>query len=141
MQLIASEDVAPIPLRALAAFLDAVILTVLVLTVGAFALSAGVGLGATAPVMIVVAAAYHIGFVAATGATPGKAAAGLHIVSRDGLRPRPDTAVLRFLVYFVLGIPFPFGTIANVASMLAHEERRTLADRVAGTIVRVRPSD
>jgi uncharacterized RDD family membrane protein YckC len=136
MRLLSEDlDLAPIHLRAIAFLLDASILVVLVLMVGSFGVSSGAGLGAVAPVMIIVAAVYHIGFLAGVGATPGKTAMGLYVVGRDGSRPRLDTAVLRFLLYFALGIPFPFGSIANIASMLADEERRTLPDRFAGTLV------
>jgi uncharacterized RDD family membrane protein YckC len=56
-------------------------------------------------------------------------------VNREGIRPAPDTSILRFLLYFAFGAAFPFGTIANVASMFADERRRTFADRIAGTVV------
>jgi uncharacterized RDD family membrane protein YckC len=85
--------------------------------------------------MVVVAAAYNIGFVAATGATPGKTAVGLRIAGRQGDKPAPDATVLRFLLYFAFGALFPFGTIANLASMFADAQRRTFPDRIAGTVV------
>jgi uncharacterized RDD family membrane protein YckC len=85
--------------------------------------------------MIVVGAAYNIGFVTVAGATPGKTAAGLRLVNSEGAPPKLDTAILRFVVYFALGALFPIGTIANVASMFADDRRRTFADRVAGTVV------
>jgi uncharacterized RDD family membrane protein YckC len=128
-------DLAPIHLRLVAFLLDAAILVVLVLTVGSFAVTSGVSVGAAAPAMVVVAAAYNIGFVAATGATPGKTAVGLRIAGREGARPAPDTAVLRFLLYFAFGALFPFGTIANLASLFADAQRRTFPDRIAGTVV------
>jgi uncharacterized RDD family membrane protein YckC len=128
-------DLAPIPRRAFAFGLDAAILFVLVLMLGSLGESSGAGLGAVVPVMIAMGAIYNIGFIAAAGATPGKTAFGLRVVNRDGERPGPDTAVLRFLVYFAFGAVFPIGTIANVASMFADERRRTFADRIAGTTV------
>ncbi|HXH22756.1 MAG TPA: RDD family protein [Dehalococcoidia bacterium] len=128
-------ELAPIGLRLFAFVLDAAIAVVLVLTVGSFAVTSGVSVGTAAPAMVVVAAAYNIGFVAAAGATPGKTAVGLKVAGRDGLRPSPDAAVLRFLAYFVLGALFPFGTIANLASMFADAQRRTFPDRIAGTVV------
>jgi uncharacterized RDD family membrane protein YckC len=128
-------DLAPIPRRAFAFFLDAAILIVIVLTVGSFGVAAGASVGAAGPAMILVAAFYNIGFVAVTGATPGKTAVGLRMIDRQGLPPRPDTAILRFGVYFVFGALFPIGTIANVASMFADERRRSFADRIAGTVV------
>ncbi len=68
-------------------------------------------------------------------ATPGKTAVGLRIAAREGGAPAPDTSVLRFLLYVAFGAGFPFGTIANVASMFADEQRRTFPDRIAGTVV------
>jgi uncharacterized RDD family membrane protein YckC len=133
--MITELDLAPIHLRAVAFVLDAAILVVLVLTVGAFAVSSGVSVGAATPAMVVVAAAYNIGFVAATGATPGKTAVGLRIAGRQGDKPAPDATVLRFLLYFAFGALFPFGTIANLASMFADAQRRTFPDRIAGTVV------
>jgi uncharacterized RDD family membrane protein YckC len=131
------EDVelASVPLRALAFFLDSAIVIVILMTIGSLGLASGVQVGTALPAMIAVLAAYNIGFVAATGATPGKTAVGLRIVGRDGERPRPDTAVLRFLVYFALGALFPLGTVANLASVFADHRRRSFADRIAGTLV------
>ncbi len=134
-------DLAPIPARAAAVLLDWAVLIVLVLMIGSLGMSSGVDLGSMVPVMILVAATYHIGSVAATGATPGKAAVGLRIVNREGMKPKLDTAVLRFLVYFAFGAVFPFGTVANVASMFADERRRTFADRISGTVVLAAPSE
>ena len=128
-------ELASIPVRAIAFALDAAILIVIVLTVGSFGVASGASVGAVGPVMIVIGAAYNIGFVAATGATPGKTAAGLRLVTSAGEAPRLDTAVLRFLVYFAMGAMFPIGTVANVASLLADDRRRTFADRIAGTVV------
>jgi uncharacterized RDD family membrane protein YckC len=128
-------ELAPIPLRALAFALDAAILIVVVLTIGSFGVASGASVGTVGPVMIVVAAAYNIGFVAAAGATPGKTAAGLRLTGSEGTPPRLDTAILRFGVYFAFGALFPIGTIANVASMFADDRGRTFADRIAGTVV------
>jgi uncharacterized RDD family membrane protein YckC len=129
------SGLASIPLRALAFFLDSAIIIVVLMALGSLGLASGVQVGTALPAMIAVLAAYNIGFVAAAGATPGKAAVGLRIVNSEGERPKPDTAVLRFLVYFALGALFPFGAIANLASVLADDRRRSFADRIAGTLV------
>ena len=105
------------------------------LTVGSFSVASGVSVGTAVPAMIAISAAYHVGFLCAAGATPGKTAVGLRVVNREGVRPAPDTSILRFLVYFAFGAAFPLGTIANVASMFADERRRTFPDRLAGTVV------
>ncbi len=128
-------DLASIPLRALAFFLDSAIIIVIVLMIGSFGVASGVSVGTVGPLMILLAAAYNIGFIAAAGATPGKTAVGLRVINREGERPRLDTAILRFGVYFAFGAVFPFGTIANIASLFADERRRTFADRIAGTVV------
>jgi len=80
-------------------------------------------------------AAYHTGFVAAAGATPGKTALGLRVANREGAKPPPDAALLRFVLNLALGAVFPLGTITNVASMRADDQRRTFPDRIAGTVV------
>jgi uncharacterized RDD family membrane protein YckC len=128
-------NLAPITLRAAAAALDAAIVVILLMMVGSLGMSSGVSLGSLVPVIIGLTATYHIGFLAVAGATPGKTAMGLHVVDREGGRPKLDTAILRYLTYFAFGVGFPFGTIANVASMVADEHRRTFPDRLAGTLV------
>jgi uncharacterized RDD family membrane protein YckC len=126
---------APRGARVLAFLLDGLILIVAIITLGAMSLSLGMDLRGFVPIPVFVLALYHIGFLTAAGATPGKAALGLSVVTKAGAAVPPDTAILRFLVYFVCGALFPLGTLLNLALFLGDGRRRTLPDRVAGTVV------
>jgi uncharacterized RDD family membrane protein YckC len=87
---------------------------------------------------IVISAAYFIGFLAAMSATPGKLAMGLYVSDKQGARIRPDTAILRYIVLFVGGQIF-VGLVVSLVLLFFDRQRRTLHDRIAGTLVLRRP--
>ncbi len=78
---------------------------------------------------------YFIGYAGVRGATPGKRLLGLRIRDADGHPIEQDRAVLRYLAYLICFLLFPFGTIANVALVLTDAQRRSLPDRLVGTLV------
>lgn len=86
----------------------------------------------------ILSAVYYIGFVAAMGATPGKLAMGLYVADRNGARARPDTAILRFIIFFIGNAIF-VGMLISLGLLLFDPNHRTLHDRVAGTLVLRRP--
>lgn len=88
----------------------------------------------TITVLIIVNAIYTIGFNATLSSTPGKMALGMYVADLKGARIRPDTAILRFIV-FLVGHTFFFGTLISFILVLVHPSRRTIHDRIAGTTV------
>ena len=87
----------------------------------------------TIAVVIVANAVYTIAFNAAMSATPGKIALRMYIADQKGARIRPDTAILRYIV-FLVGHTFFFGTLISLFLVLT-PTRRTIHDRIAGTSV------
>src|SRR5262245_14321534 len=96
------------PLRRIAGFIiDYLIVSVL----GTFVLYAfGDAIDASDPlrpdatalaIALAVSASYHIFFLCTMSMTLGKMAAGLYVSDRQGNRLRPDTAILRSLIYLV----------------------------------------
>ena len=88
----------------------------------------------TIAVLLIVNAIYTIGLTATLSATLGKIALRMYIADRQGARIRPDTAILRYIV-FLVGHTFFFGTVISLVLLFANPERRTLHDRIAGTVV------
>ena len=129
-------EIAPLLARVLAFLVDVLILMLLNLVLIGTLLASGAGDAAVFVAPIVVDAAYYIGFVAATSATPGKRALGLYIGTREGGAVTPDVAILRYLAYFV-GAVVAVGTIVSIVLVLIDPRRRALHDRVAGTLVLV----
>lgn len=80
-------------------------------------------------------AAYHIGFVAGFGATPGKMAMRLQVTDLEGKRLTPDRAILRYLILFVSILPAGLGLAFSTLLALSDERKRTLHDRVAQSLV------
>lgn len=127
--------VASVGSRTLAAFLDWLILTVLVFLL--VMLSAIVG-GLLSPVWMPVLAGvgsfllqwgYFAGFeIATAGRTPGKMALRLRVVTAEGGRPGAGALLVRNLVRF---IDLVFGIPLMAIDPLA----RRLGDRLAGTLV------
>ena len=123
--------------RRLAAFLiDAIILSVLgipiILAFGEQ--EPGKVDGAFLAVAMLVTASYHIFFLSTMSATLGKMAMHLYVSDRQGQRIRPDTAILRYLVYMV-GQVVMVGMFISAAMVLTDPRRRAIHDRVAGTLV------
>ena len=67
------------------------------------------------------------------GATPGKKAMGLRVVSDDGTPVQPAAAVVRNLLRAVDFLPVAYGL--GLASMLINREFKRLGDLVAQTVV------
>jgi len=67
------------------------------------------------------------------GATPGKKAMGLRVVSDDGTPVQPGAAVVRNLLRAVDFLPVAYGL--GLASMLVNREFKRLGDLVAQTVV------
>ncbi|MGZ8269485.1 MAG: RDD family protein [Burkholderiales bacterium] len=67
------------------------------------------------------------------GATPGKKALGLRVVSDDGTPVQPAAAVVRNLLRAVDFLPFCYGL--GLVSMLVNREFKRLGDLVAQTVV------
>jgi len=89
-------------------------------------------------VTTVVGTVYHIGFVTARSATPGKMIVGTRICDREGNALRPDTAILRYLA-FLIGNAILVGTLVSLVLLVTDPRRRTVHDRVAGTLVVMAP--
>ena len=81
---------------------------------------------------IVLTAAYLIYFWTSSGATPGKAAMGLKVVSSDGGGIiTPGTAVLRYIGTIISAIPLLLGYLW----VLWDPKREAWHDKIAGTKV------
>ncbi len=124
--------------RALAFLIDQVILALLGLVVGGTLGSVGASVVLLLVAALGVEAAYRIGFVIATSTTPGKRAMGLYIATKDGKTVLPDTAILRYLVYLIGNIVV-VGLLISIFLAIVDKRRRTLHDRIAGTLVLVGP--
>ena len=79
-------------------------------------------------------AVYFTGFTIGLSTTPGKMAVGLYIGDRQGRRIRPDTAILRYLVFMIGGLLL-FGWLISIVLIFTDPQRRALHDRIAGTLV------
>ena len=124
------------PLRRAGAFLiDVLILTVIGMPVlAAFGDTDGKLDATVLAVGMFVTASYHIFFLSTMSATPGKLVLGLYVSDRAGNRLRPDTAILRYLIYLV-GQLLVIGMFLSIALVLTDPLRRAIHDRVAGTLV------
>ena len=74
---------------------------------------------------------YHVFFWVFAGQTPGKALMGLRLVTSTGQRVPPLRASLRFLSYFISGIPLYLGFLW----VLVDDRRQAWHDKIAGTVV------
>ena len=119
-------------LRAIAVVIDsAIIFLVAVVIIGRDELGHGAGLA----LYLSGWAAYYVAFTATMGATPGKIAVGLHVASRTGGRPALDSVILRYIVMLVGALLFGIGTIVSTLMVVTDPQRRSLHDRIAGTLV------
>jgi uncharacterized RDD family membrane protein YckC len=74
---------------------------------------------------------YYIFFWVTIGQTPGKYILGLRVVSSNGKRLKLFQAVLRYLGYYLSGLPFGLGFFW----ILLDDQRRGWHDRLADTCV------
>jgi uncharacterized RDD family membrane protein YckC len=129
----------PILLRAVAFLIDWFSLVVFFLLVApllGFELQDGQARdGVTLAAFWVLSAIYHIGFWCWRSATPGKLAMNIYVAYPDGGAVRPDTAILRFIIYMVSFLTFGIGALISLVMILTDRDRRSLHDRVAGTMV------
>jgi uncharacterized RDD family membrane protein YckC len=88
----------------------------------------------TIAVLLIINATYTIGITALMSTTLGKLALGMYVADLKGARIRPDTAILRYIV-FLVGHTFFFGSLISVVLLFTNPSRRTIHDRVAGTMV------
>ena len=137
--------IAPLLLRVLAVFIDGAILIVIGFALIAITDPDALGEAESANrasfvIGIVTGAIYHITFLVTMSATPGKLAMGLYVSDRQGARIRPDTAILRYII-FLLGNAFLIGLFISIGLVLFDPQRRAIHDRVAGTLVLRRPQD
>lgn len=93
-----------------------------------FVLTHPITQGAATAIFVVV---YFIFFWTTIGQTPGKYILGLRVVSHDGKRLKLLQAALRYLGYYLSGLPFGFGFFW----ILIDDQRRGWHDRLAGTCV------
>lgn len=89
--------------------------------------------GAAVPLLTM--SGYHIIFLALKSATPGKMMLNIYVAYPDGSPLRVDTAILRSLVLVVETIVGGVGLLISLVLMFVDPERRTLHDRIAGTMV------
>jgi uncharacterized RDD family membrane protein YckC len=82
-------------------------------------------------VLLVTASVYEIVCLVALSTTPGKMAMRMQVVDDSGGRLQPDTAILRYLVFFVTSPLF----IVSYLLAASDPQRRAIHDRVAKTRV------
>jgi uncharacterized RDD family membrane protein YckC len=127
-----AQKPASLVLRGIAILLDSAIIFILaVVIVGPDDLGHGAGLA----VYMTGWAVYYIGFTLVVSATPGKMAMGIHVASKTGGKPSPDSVILRYVVLMAGALPFGVGTIISIFMVLTDPQRRSLHDRIAGTLV------
>ena len=125
---------APVTLRALAFVLDVLILITVNLAFSSLLSAAGADGSTIFAAIVAVQALYYIGFTVYRSATPGKIAMRIYVSDLEGRPVAPDTAILRFLVYFVGGAIIA-GSVISALLVLNDPKRRTVHDRIARTLV------
>lgn len=129
-----------------ARLIDALILiagtTVLAAAFGGFDDPDEFNAGATI-ISILAAVSYEVGFIGVIGATPGKLALGLRVISQEDGRTPPgwDKAFLRYAPFLVALVP-EIGPLLSLGVVVVSlvwlgtdDRRRTVYDRVATTYV------
>src|SRR3954464_13115906 len=76
----------------------------------------------TIAVLLVVNAIYTIGLNSTMSTTLGKLALGMYVSDVKGARIRPDTAILRYIV-FLVGHTFFFGSLISFVMVLVNPAR------------------
>lgn len=74
---------------------------------------------------------YYVYFWSTTGATPGKQAMGLKVISTDGSTPTATKAFIRYVGYIVSAIPIFLGFIW----IAFDSQKQGWHDKIAGTYV------
>ncbi len=126
---------APLLLRALALLIDDAIVVIALLALDGVLSVFAVGQVEAFATLALATAAYHVGFLATKSATPGKLLMGLYVGDRQGRRLRPDSAILRYLVYLVGNAALGIGLVVSIVLVIVDHRRRAIHDRVAGTLV------
>jgi len=80
---------------------------------------------------IIVLVVYQAGFIAASGATPGKHLLGLRVLQANGETASLGTGLLRVFGYWINGFTFGIGFLMVAFTA----EKRGLHDNIASTIV------
>lgn len=134
-------ELAGIGSRGIALAIDMVIATAILLTVGwALQTFGDIGDAGLAILVFVVAIGYSILFEGfAAGRTPGKAAMGIQVVSRDGTRIGFLSAAIRGIVRPIDMLPGPY--LVGIIAILATANAQRLGDLAASTIVIHRPTE
>ena len=129
----------PVVLRAIAFLIDWIVVLLFFLAVATplgFELEGGRAQnGETIAGFWITSAIYHIGFWSWRSATPGKTAMNIYVAYPDGTPIRPDTAILRFIIYMISFVTFGIGALISLVLINVDRDRRALHDRVAGTMV------
>jgi uncharacterized RDD family membrane protein YckC len=131
--------------RTIAFALDAALINLVAVTVGAVVALVFSVLPVSDPLPTVLAIAggglfvawvigYFVTFWTTTGETPGNRVMRIRVVRADGARLRPRHAVAR-LAGIVLSLPLLWGFVP----ILVTDDRRGLHDLMAGTVVLTRP--
>lgn len=152
---------APAGRRIFAFLIDATMQTVLLLVMAAIFSDLRFSERAVVAGLLVVSAAYSVGFVGMTSSTPGKMAMGMWVSDGSGGRVLPDRAILRYLVIalpnlVLLGVLRDEAAasiiawlaitgllvIVNGLLVIADAANRLVHDRIAGTsVVNGRPPE
>ena len=104
---------------------------------GAISDSAGLGIGLLLVLLFAAQWIYFAAWEGLLGATPGKMAAGIRVVTTDGRPVGPPQAALRNLLR--AADLMPVGYVAGLASMLLSHRFQRLGDRAAATMVIIVP--
>jgi uncharacterized RDD family membrane protein YckC len=70
-----------------------------------------------------------------TGSSPGKAAVGIRIISRNGGKPGLGKALIRMIMWIVDGFPYVIPNLVGFIAASTDDQHRRVGDRVAGTLV------
>ncbi len=121
--------------RLVALFIDILIVVVLAVTFEAALFGEKVETYQQVLVLLIVMSIYQMFFLITTSSTLGKMAMRISVVDTQGLALRPDTAILRFLIYFIAGPILTVGYLVSLYLAVKDPLHRGLHDRVAGTLV------
>jgi uncharacterized RDD family membrane protein YckC len=114
-------------MRLVAAFIDGIILTVVQTIVGLLIDDVAAALG----INLLISFVYTVGFWIAEGATPGKMAMGVKIISANGEPLSGGQAIGRYFAQFLSALLLGIGFL-----MIAWTpQKRGLHDYLAGTVV------
>ena len=119
-------------IRVVAALIDAILISVVVVVAGS--ILSGIGLGDTASTLIsgIIGWIYHVAFITAKGQTIGKMIVGVQVVNRDGNIPGLGAVLLREIVgKFLSGIALMLGYLW----VGWDKEKRGWHDHIGGTYV------